>query len=139
MQQGKLVKRITVSAVYNSWNSASISFQPSNSQVNEILDISALTSSETSLAAITNFQFSVWLGDADVGAATGSAVINGKTLDNSNGKTAMIKETNAIVSDGSNIGLTAKDFESFRAAAQASNAALQAKIDQILDTGKVGC
>merc|ERR1711988_1480697 len=52
-------------------------------KVNEILDISALTSSETSLAAITNFQFSVWLGDADVGAATGSAVINGKTLDNS--------------------------------------------------------
>ena len=91
------------------------------------------------MAAITNFQLSGFLADAGATGPTGSAVINGKTLDNANGKNLAITGTGTIQSDGSNLGVALKDFEAFRVALQNSNAVLQAKIDQILNTNTVGC
>ena len=91
-----------------------------------------LTSGASALAAIDNFQLTEALVDTGAGTLGGpGAMINGATLGDAQ-KSKIATGTETIASDGANIGITAKDFESFRTAVHTANLALQAKIDEIL-------
>jgi len=107
-------------------------------KVNEVLNVAELTSTQTSLAAVTNFQLTKALVDAGATTLTSSATINGKSLANAQ-KSKLATTTGAISTDGSNIGVTAQDFDSFRKAVNAADLALQAKIDEILKKTTLTC
>ena len=106
--------------------------------MNEVLNVAELTSTQTSLAAVTNFQMTKALVDGGATTLTSSATINGASLANAQ-KSKLATTTGAISTDGSNIGVTAQDFETFRKAVNAADLALQAKIDEILKKTTLTC
>ena len=100
-----------------------------------------LTSTQTAIAAVTNFQLSKLLASESAGTLTGTATVNSKSLANAD-KVAIVglaPSGLAITADGENIGITAKDFDLFRAAQDAVNKVLQAKIDEILALATLTC
>jgi len=107
-------------------------------KVNEILNIATLTSSQTQLAAVTGFQLTEILVDSSATTLGGTATINGKSL--ATGNQALIATgTDTIDSNGGNVGITATDFDRFRATQSAALLALQAKVDQILAVSGLSC
>ena len=105
-------------------------------QVNEILNVATITSDQTSLKAVTDFQPSELHVDATAGTLTQTVIINGKTLADGD-KVKSATTTGAITT--SNVGITIKDFERFRQAQDEAQLALQAKIDEILLLSTVDC
>ena len=102
-----------------------------------------LTTTQTQIKAVTDFQLSNILASESAGTLTGTVSINGKTLQDSDKKAIAGLATGtpnlAIGPNGDNIGITAKDFELFRTAQDLVNKVLQAKIDEILALTNLTC
>merc|ERR1711953_12771 len=107
-------------------------------KMNEVLNVAELTSTQAGLASVTNFKMTKFLTAATATTLTGSATLNGVTLTTAQ-HSKIATTTGPITSDGSNIGVTAQDFETFRAAVNTANLALQAKIDEILKKSTLAC
>ena len=100
-----------------------------------------LTATQTAIAAVTNFQLSKLLASESAGTLTGTATVNSKALADAD-KVAIVGLSPgnlALTADGENIGVNAKDFDLFRAAQDAVNKVLQAKIDEILALATLTC
>ena len=111
-------------------------------QVNTILNVAELTTTQTQIKAVTDFQLSIALASESAGTLTGTATINSKALTESEKQKivgAASPANLALDPAGANIAISAKDFELFRTAQNAVNLALQAKIDEILAITTLTC
>ena len=106
-------------------------------QVNSILEVSEMQATDASLAAVTGFQLTKLVVGGTT--ATGTVTINGKSLSAVTTADGVELTNVAAAATSSNTGVTAADFERYRAVADAANLALQKKIDEILKLATLSC
>ena len=106
-------------------------------QVNSILEVTEMTATDASLAAVTGFQLTKLVVGGTT--ATGTVTINGKSLSAVTTADGVELTNVAAAATSSNTGVTAADFERYRAVADAANLALQKKIDEILKLATLSC
>ena len=102
-------------------------------QVNDILGVAPLGTTDADLAAVNDFKLTNMLLANDATATSAASVtINGKELTAGMGdEKKLAKEDGEVMAD--TVGITAKDFDDFRAKVAAADSKLQAKIDAILE------
>merc|ERR1711953_546248 len=106
-------------------------------KVNNILEVSEMKATDASLAAVTGFQLTKLVVGGTT--ASGTVTINGKSLSAVTTADGVALTNTASAATSANTGITAADFERYRAVANAANLALQKKIDQILAIGTLSC
>ena len=106
-------------------------------QVNNILEVSEMKATDASLAAVTGFQLTKLVVGGTT--ASGTVTINGKSLSAVTTADGVALTNTASAATSANTGITAADFERYRAVANAANLALQKKIDEILRISTLNC
>ena len=107
-------------------------------QVNEIIGVAPLGGADATLLAVKSFTLTNILLDNEAEATSAEIEINGKKLAAGTDDKKLAKTDAEVMPD--TVGVTAQDFDDFRAKVADADSKLQAKIDEILqDIADLGC